>query len=71
MHSNNQHENTEDKSKYTICGTLRAVERASLVAQMGKNLSTEDPVSISGSGRSPGEREWLPTPAFLPGKLDG
>ena len=38
---------------------------------MGKNLSTEDPVSISGSGRFPGEREWLPTPAFLPGKLDG
>ena len=38
---------------------------------MGKNLSTEDPVSIFGSGRSPGEREWLPTPAFLPGKLDG
>ena len=38
---------------------------------MGKNLSAEDPVSISGSGRSPGEREWLPTSAFLPGKLDG
>ena len=27
-----------------------------------------DPGSIPGSGRSPGEREWLPTPVFLPGK---
>ena len=25
-----------------------------------------DPGSVPGSGRSPGEREWLPTPVFLP-----
>ena len=27
--------------------------------------------SVSGSGRSPGEREWLPTPVFLPGEFHG
>ena len=26
---------------------------------------------IPGSGRSPGEREWLPTPVFLPGEFHG
>ena len=26
-----------------------------------------DPSSILGWGRSPGERKWQPTPAFLPG----
>ena len=26
-----------------------------------------DPGSIPGPGRSPAEREWLPTPVFLPG----
>ena len=30
-----------------------------------------DPGSIPGSGRSPGERKWQPTPVFLPGKLCG
>ena len=35
-----------------------------------KNLpvSTEDAGSVLGSGRSPGERKWQPTPVFLPGK---
>ena len=27
--------------------------------------------SIPGLGRSPGERKWQPTPAFLPGKFYG
>ena len=30
-----------------------------------------DPGLIPGSGRSPWKREWLPTPAFLPGKSHG
>ena len=30
-----------------------------------------DPGSIPGSGRSPRERKWQPTPVFLPGKLYG
>ena len=33
--------------------------------------NAEDPGSIPGSGRHPGEREWLPTPAFLPGESYG
>ena len=33
--------------------------------------NAEDPGSIPGSGRHPGEREWLPTPAFLPGEFHG
>ena len=28
-----------------------------------------DPGSIPGSGRSPGEWEWLPTPVFWPGEF--
>ena len=28
-----------------------------------------DKGSILGSGRSPGERKWQPTPVFLPGKI--
>ena len=27
--------------------------------------------SIPGSERSPGERQWLPTPVFLPGEFHG
>ena len=27
--------------------------------------------SIPESGRSPGEKEWLPSPVFLPGKFHG
>ena len=30
-----------------------------------------DPVSIPGSGRSPGEKERLQTPVFLPGESQG
>ena len=31
----------------------------------------EDPDSIPGSGRSPGEGSALPTPVFLPGEFHG
>ena len=30
-----------------------------------------DPNSISGLGRSPWRREWLPSPVFLPGEFHG
>ena len=30
-----------------------------------------DADSIPGLGRSPGEREWQPTPVFLPGEFHG
>ena len=33
--------------------------------------SAGDLGSIPGSGRSPGERQWLPTPVFLPGEFHG
>ena len=42
---------------------------------MAKNLPAMqetwagDKGSILGSGRSPGEREWQPTPVVLPGKI--
>ena len=44
------------------------------VSSAGKesNCNSGDPGSIPGSGRSPGERDRLPTPVFLgfPGGLD-
>ena len=45
----------------------------SLVAQRVKRLpqNAEDPGSIPGSGRSPGERHGNPTPVFLPGESRG
>ena len=33
--------------------------------------NVEDPGSVPGLGRSPGGREWLSTPVFLPGELHG
>ena len=33
--------------------------------------NARDPDSIPGSERSPGEREWLPTPVFFPGESHG
>ena len=47
------------------------VHRASLVAQMVKNLPAmwEDLGSIPGLGKFPWRREWLPTPVFLPGEI--
>ena len=44
---------------------------ASLVAQTVKLCSAGDLGSIPGSGRSPGEGKWLPTPVFLPGEFHG
>ena len=51
-----------------LCGN-----RASLVAQMVKNLPAmqETQGSIPGSGRSPREGKWQPTPQFLPGGVHG
>ena len=42
----------------------------SLVAQLVKNLpAVQETLGwIPGSGRSPGEGKWLPTPVFLPGE---
>ena len=49
------------------------VYRASLVAQMVKNLPAmrEAGVSISGSGKISWRMEWLPTPIFWPGEFHG
>ena len=33
--------------------------------------SAGDTGSVSGSGKSPGRREWLPVPVFLPGETHG
>ena len=33
--------------------------------------NVRDPGSIPGSGKSPGERNWQPTPVFLPGESHG
>ena len=40
---------------------------------MIKNLPAvqETPHSVLGLGRSPGERDWLPAPVFLPVELHG
>ena len=45
----------------------------SLVAQMLEESACNagDPGSIPRLGRSPGEREWLPTPVLLPGESHG
>ena len=37
----------------------------------GSACNAGDLSSIPGSGRSPREREWLPTPVFLPGEVYG
>ena len=34
-------------------------------------FNTGDPILIPGSGSSPGEGKWLPTPVFLPGEFHG
>ena len=47
---------------------------ASLVAQLVKNLPAMQETylgTIPGLRRSPGEREWLPTPVFWPGEFHG
>ena len=56
-----------------ICVCVRACVRAcvcgaSLLAQMVKNLPTMQETQVR---RSPGEREWLPIPAFLPREFQG
>ena len=56
--------------------SLTIIGGASQVASVEKNQPANagdirDADSIPGSGRSPGEREWLPAPIFLPGELHG
>ena len=43
------------------------ISRTSLGAQMVKNLSAMQDTEV----QSLGQREWQPTPAFLPGKSHG
>ena len=51
---------------------LYTVLRASLVAQMVKNLpATQRPGFNPWIGKIPWKREWLPTPLFLPGEFHG
>ena len=46
--------------------------RASLVAQMVKNLSTMQETRVDPwVGKIPWRRKWQPTPVFLPGKSHG
>ena len=58
-----------------ISNTHTHTHRASQVALVVKNLPANaragDTVSIPGSGRSPGEGNDNPTPAFLPGNPHG
>ena len=56
--------------RVTVLGDLLA----SLVAQTVKRLSAcnvGDLGSAPGSGRSPGEGKWQPTPVLLPGESHG
>ena len=46
--------------------------RASLVAQMVKNLPAMQETRVRSLGwKDPGRREWQPTPGFLPGQFHG
>ena len=47
------------------------VSKASLEAQMVKNLPAMWETWISWVRKIPWRREWLPTPVFLPGKFYG
>ena len=51
-------------------GSLYHYVRASLVAQMVKNLSAVQETGFDPwVGKIPWRREWLPTPVFLPGEF--
>ena len=61
-----------------IClnGTLGYFElkllRASLVAQMVKNLPAMQEIQVQSLGQEdPLEKEWIPTAVFLPGEFHG
>ena len=49
--------------------TVRGFPGGSDVKESAYNV--RDPGSIPGSGKSPGERNWQPTPVFLPGESHG
>ena len=60
--------------------TYLSLSKVDLVSGMGfpggsdskaSVYNAEDLGSIPGSGRSPGEGNWLPTPVFLPGRIHG
>ena len=52
------------------CYLLRGILRASLVAQTVKNLLAIQETQIQSlSQEDPQEKEWLPTPVFLPGEF--
>ena len=50
---------------------LYTVLRASLVAQMVKNLPAMQETLVQSLGLIPWRREWQPTPLFLPGEFHG
>ena len=52
------------------CCLPRGILRASLLAQRAKNLLAMQETQIQPlSQEDPQEKEWLPTPAFLPGEF--
>ena len=53
----------------TVCPSACDFLHSSVAKESASNA--EDPGSIPGSGRSPGEGKWQPTPVFLPGKSHG
>ena len=55
------------------CGSRNQIYmRHSLVAQMAKNLPVIEETQVQSLGpEDPLEREWLPTPVFLPGECHG
>ena len=67
------------KSLFTKCGVRargcggrepdRAILANLLFPAKASAYNAGDLALIPGSGRSPGGREWLPTPVFLPGEF--
>ena len=63
---------SEEKSIYSnicVCAGSTGFPGGSMVKNLPLNAG--DAGSIPGSGRSPGEGKWHPTPAFLPVKPHG
>ena len=61
-----KHTHDYELSLYCVC------VRASLLAQMVKNLPAMQETQVQSLGQEiPWRREWLPTPAFLPGESHG
>ena len=61
-----KHTHDYELSLYCVC------VRASLLAQMVKNLPAMQETQVQSLGQEiPWRREWLPTPVFLPGESHG